>query len=117
MLLLILEIGSTSAQERIDPGAIYTGDEPGYVFTGSDVQEIRRGLRERDLLEQRAEYADSLLSLYQQRLTSASAILREQQELIDDYADSKTPGLLEQATDRGTSLVAILMAIGVAFAK
>lgn len=117
MLTLLLGISATglSGQTKIEPGATYTGDEPGYVFTGQEVVELRRGLAERDLLEERAMYSDSLYSICQQRREVLSTIVHEQQELIEDYADMKAPGLLTQATDRGTALVAILMAIGVAF--
>lgn len=74
------------------------------------MQEIREGLLEQELLEQSVAQRDSLIFLYQGRLSVLRSLVYEQQELLDEYSKFKAPGLLAQMTDRGT--LAALAIIG-----
>lgn len=111
MMLLptILEGGSSAvAQTRITQGEPAPFD--GWILTGPDLQEIRKGLLEQELLEQSVAERDTLIALYQTRLGVLRSLIYEQRELIDEYADFKSPGLFAQMTDRGT--LAALAIIG-----
>lgn len=107
--------GSALGQIKVNPHEPFVSGESGWFLTDEELLQVDKAVRELALVKERSTYADSIISIQAQSITRYRDLLDESTELIEELSKAKDPGIITQATDRGTLLIfTILGAIAIA---